>query len=32
MGKYSYSDGKIYEGQWHQGKRHGRGILKDGSG
>ena len=32
MGKYMYPDGKIYEGHWAIGKRHGRGILKDITG
>ena len=27
QGKYSYSDGASYEGEWKNGKRHGKGIL-----
>jgi hypothetical protein len=27
-----YSDGTKYEGEWFQGKQHGRGVLTDRSG
>jgi hypothetical protein len=27
QGKYFYSDGASYEGEWENGKRHGKGIL-----
>jgi hypothetical protein len=32
-GRMTYADGSVYEGQWHRGKRHGRGsyIFCDGS-
>ena len=26
-GKYFYSDGASYEGEWKNGKRHGKGLL-----
>ena len=32
MGKYTWSDGKIYDGQWEENEMHGQGLLvwKDG--
>ena len=32
FGKYSWPDGKTYEGQWKSNKMHGEGLLlwKDG--
>ena len=27
-----YSDGTVYEGEWFQGKQHGRGVTIDKSG
>ena len=27
QGKYFYSDGGSYEGEWKNGKRHGKGLL-----
>ena len=32
MGKYTYPDGKMYEGRWVNGKRHGRGVFRDTNG
>mgnify|MGYP000353734854 CR=1 FL=1 len=27
QGKYTYPNGESYEGEWKNGKRHGKGIL-----
>jgi hypothetical protein len=27
-GEFSWPDGKIYKGQWRDGKQHGEGVLK----
>jgi hypothetical protein len=31
-GKHCYKNGDVYEGQWHDGKRVGRGRLTFGKG
>jgi hypothetical protein len=31
-GIHLYDDGKRYIGQWRDGRRHGQGVLIDGSG
>ena len=31
-GKYIYSDGKVYEGPFDDGVRHGKGVLKQANG
>lgn len=31
-GKFQYKDGTIYEGEFRQGKRHGKGILNTATG
>ena len=32
-GVYLWADGRVYEGNWHNGKQHGQGkyVLQDGT-
>ena len=27
--RYQYADGGVYEGDWHDGKMHGKGVYAD---
>ena len=27
QGKYTYGNGDVYKGQWHEGKRQGKGVY-----
>ncbi len=32
MGKYTWADGRVYEGNWHNGRQHGEGVYSVGNG
>ena len=32
IGRFEYHDGSIYEGDWHENKKHGRGKLIEADG
>jgi hypothetical protein len=32
VGVYNYSDGSVYEGEWHVGRRYGHGLLRSSEG
>ena len=32
FGKYTFSDGANYEGEWHHGKQQGHGVLTFSNG
>jgi hypothetical protein len=32
MGKFTWPDGRSYEGQWEKGRMHGKGVYIDKKG
>ena len=32
IGKYTWADGSLYEGEWEDGLRHGQGIMTETDG